>query len=898
MSQQAPPAYPRHYGRNLPGSLHTRSRSSSIESQPRGRTLRKRRDSNDSLHIPMDIPTGPIQRWDGINREATEWNALRRDPELFLLSGNCLVYLYGAGTSQRGPSFRIPYDLLLYSGCRPLVDQCLMSSLSVSPYHPASTTPPSYDVVDYPMSNEENCSYLFLQAPSTLPRDESYMYHLTTRNFFAWLMGVPLVGTDPVSALLDLKVRMDMWRDPGSGNFGALFDYVREQNYGDFEALEIEMGKRLNGDFGSASGMTGFAPAGPMIYREPSNQQVDVKLSRRASLTQKLKRKLSRTRVASQDRRENPPAPTQSEPARVAQRVQTLRMNSFHQEPSAPNTDDMYVALQGSQQPASTQPVPIDEARYAALRRLTGPSSTHSVDVVSSPRASSHDKIRRRVSWANGAPASAVSVTQTPSSAYLMAVESSVSASASVPTLVEKKIKHRLSWTSISARLAGPLELRREDPTAETQTSNLPLQAPQPQRPFAVVSEGPIQQQYTTAPTSRAQSVAPPEEKRKRRLSWTSLRGRSGQRRTAEPDVSIAPMLPPSSSTTGQLAGSPLDTALPYAAIPAPGVEKRAKRRLSWASITRRSRDKSISRSEANIPPVSDSKSSEGFSRSVGAEAAGSNLAGPSTDQPPPRSESRNSVHPSIRDPKTGEEVCACCGKRRQPRNKLRDVQPGPSNAAGPFKSARPSTDAGPSTLAGPSAAAGPSKLKKNPTKQTSFNEKMSRRRKAFRNRFHKEIIIPDYGNGLVHDKLASVTNGVPAPVPRETAQEPQTLVSDSQIQSDSSIVASPTAMVPELDPSPSSPDSIAFPQRSLGPSMVQSGKEALLPLPQTSNSEQFEPNVSIVNSEFEDNIDALLGQLEAAGISEKAKGRSRRDSMVSLDSRSGVPRLEVHGMA
>ena len=55
------------------------------------------------------------------------------------------------------------------------------------------------------------------------------------------------------------------------------------------------------------------------------------------------------------------------------------------------------------------------------------------------------------------------------------------------------------------------------------------------------------------------------------------------------------------------------------------------------------------------------------------------------------------------------------------------------------------------------------------------------------------------------------------------------------------------------------------------------------------------------MNSEFEDNINALLGQLEAAGISEEGEGkskRSRRDSMVSLGSASGAPRLEVHGMA
>jgi hypothetical protein len=152
-----------------------------------------------------------------------------QDPELFFTDANTLIYLYSRGRSQRGPSFRIPYEYLLYSGCRPLVEQSLISTLSSSPYDDEEHSPASGE------------SYLYLHAPQDLTREESFAYHVTTRNFFAWLMGVPIVGHDPVSALLALKDRMDVWRDPRSDNLKAICDYVQEQGYGDMSQLEARL---------------------------------------------------------------------------------------------------------------------------------------------------------------------------------------------------------------------------------------------------------------------------------------------------------------------------------------------------------------------------------------------------------------------------------------------------------------------------------------------------------------------------------------------------------------------------------------------------------------------------------------------------------------------------------
>ena len=270
LSQHPPPFHPRHSSRSLSSSL-PHSRSSSVESRPRGRTIysHNRSPSQDSLYLSMDSSCGPIQRWDGLAREATDWNSLRRDPELYLPIGNCLVFLYAAGSSQRGPSFRIPYDLLLYSGCRPLIDRCLITS-STSEYHPASSTPPSYDTVDHPTSDEGNCCFLYLQAPVGLsrgrelrvPPDNTKTSSPGCLAYRSW--------AQILSRLYSIsKLEWTCGEIRVSGNFGALFDYVKEQGYGDFEALEIEMGKRLNADMHQANGGIGFPPTSPMVFQWP-----------------------------------------------------------------------------------------------------------------------------------------------------------------------------------------------------------------------------------------------------------------------------------------------------------------------------------------------------------------------------------------------------------------------------------------------------------------------------------------------------------------------------------------------------------------------------------------------------------------------------------------------------
>jgi hypothetical protein len=130
---------------------------------------------------------------------------------------------------------------------------------------------------------ESGETFLYLHAPQQLSRDESFAYHVTTRNFFAWLMGVPIVGYDPVSALLALKDRMDIWRDEGSDNLKAICDYIHEQGYGDMSQIEAQLSP---------------APA-PTMYRNqsaryenaPTLNSVPNRSSSVAIARQKLRRK-------------------------------------------------------------------------------------------------------------------------------------------------------------------------------------------------------------------------------------------------------------------------------------------------------------------------------------------------------------------------------------------------------------------------------------------------------------------------------------------------------------------------------------------------------------------------------------------------------------------------------
>ncbi|GAM83364.1 hypothetical protein ANO11243_013510 [Dothideomycetidae sp. 11243] len=124
-------------------------------------------------------------RWDGVARHTTKWDSLRRDRELFEENGEVAIYLHGRGTSQRGPSFRLPMDDIMRAGC---------GSLFSVNYDDAS-------------------------------------YHLATRNLFAWIMEKPLVGPALGQALIDLLERMLLVRPAVEDSLNDCVAYAERMGY-------------------------------------------------------------------------------------------------------------------------------------------------------------------------------------------------------------------------------------------------------------------------------------------------------------------------------------------------------------------------------------------------------------------------------------------------------------------------------------------------------------------------------------------------------------------------------------------------------------------------------------------------------------------------------------------
>jgi hypothetical protein len=805
---------------------------------------------------------------------------------------------------------------------------------STSEYHPASSTPPSYDTMDY--QSEENCSFLYLPAPAGLSADESYVYHLTTRNFFAWLLGVPLVGTDPVSALLDLKMRMDIWRDPGSGNFGALFDYVKEQGYGDFEALEIEMGKRLNADVHEANGTLGFPPTNPVVFNDQSTPKDEGKTSRRNSITQRIRRRFSRSRGRGEERAGST-GPRQTD---VEARLQTFRTNSYTHGPSPPSAEHI----------------------SAAMQRLAGPPSTRSVNAI--PNA---------------------------------------------PSEKEEKMYKPRSWTNI----VGNAWKRK----SMTDVSLPPLQMQQPQPAGLSPFERSYSSLYVHQPPSEPTSAVVEKKKRRlsrKRTSVTDITLSSPQTQQPQPITSSASDGPPSAPepTSTQSLDSPL------VSVPAPAEEKR-KRRLSWANVSDKIFDIMMPPiSKDDLPPPA-AESQEGVSATA---SKPSEL--PATDMVPVTSSSPAAIavltteakptsvpaaagsatrpssrHPSIHDFSTGREVCVCCGKVRQRR---------PESRAGPSRTVM--TDVKDGKEAG---ASGPTSTGAN-VKDTFENlrDHMKARRKTFKSKSYKEIIIPDYGNGTRRQTMdagdrptTSIDVAVPTvqvrttdaekiKTPRDAGCSPKTLewtsnareaktrsidaivspvelrtvdlkktnaqsaddaVSSVKVRPETSVlvpagsmstpdlVASPVS-IPELSPTPSTPDSSSLREyrRSARPASLDYGGHASASatgsLPFTESGRSGDSSIQdihlsvitaresapasgnasarpemetlghthgveqdkfrVVDADFESNIEDLLVQLEVAGISEPAtdEGKNNGKSLVDLEPNLEMSRM-VHGV-
>lgn len=157
-----------------------------------------------------------------------------QDSELWYASGDCLVYFYERGSSKRGASLKISLADVRATNCGPLLQRCYSEAVTKSTRNPPqlenSSEPSDYFHDPYPAAEHG----LHIPAPTYLSREESYQYHLTTRNFFAWICGKPLVGDRLGSALISLLERMNEYRPDPQENQTDILAYMDDQGYTDF----------------------------------------------------------------------------------------------------------------------------------------------------------------------------------------------------------------------------------------------------------------------------------------------------------------------------------------------------------------------------------------------------------------------------------------------------------------------------------------------------------------------------------------------------------------------------------------------------------------------------------------------------------------------------------------
>ncbi|KAL8753840.1 MAG: hypothetical protein Q9199_004749 [Rusavskia elegans] len=179
--------------------------------------------------------TTSIRRWDGARRTTTNWDSIRRDPELWFPRGDCLVHFYAQGHSRRGASLRIPFAAIESSNCGPLLEQYSakvnVESPSAASDHSSNSDQDYFNDPSPPAKHE-----LFIPAPSGLTREASFRFHVTTRNFFAWMFEKPLVGDGLGHSLLSLLDRMNEFRGNEDENLEDMLAYLDSQEYTDFRS--------------------------------------------------------------------------------------------------------------------------------------------------------------------------------------------------------------------------------------------------------------------------------------------------------------------------------------------------------------------------------------------------------------------------------------------------------------------------------------------------------------------------------------------------------------------------------------------------------------------------------------------------------------------------------------
>lgn len=142
-------------------------------------------------------------------------------------NGDCLVHFYAPGSSRRGASLKMPLSKLQQTGSHYLLRECLYKpSLSIED----DDTSDSGYAGSNSSERDGQCWELYVSAPVELSRQEAFMYHVGTRNYFAYLLNKPIVGESFGTALSDLWTRIQSWQ-PKNTSIEPFRSFCQEQGY-------------------------------------------------------------------------------------------------------------------------------------------------------------------------------------------------------------------------------------------------------------------------------------------------------------------------------------------------------------------------------------------------------------------------------------------------------------------------------------------------------------------------------------------------------------------------------------------------------------------------------------------------------------------------------------------
>ncbi|CAN8100987.1 unnamed protein product [Discula destructiva] len=157
-----------------------------------------------------------VRRWIGTGRPVQRWNKLRKDPELWDPNGDVLIYLCSKEQNHSlDPSLRLSSHIIEATDSRYLVTLLREGVTEDDTSMPSSPGTPALSAVgisplDHSASADGGISYeLYFPPPPNASKLEQLRYQLTTRNVFAILCHVSLVGLSLYQALSDLLTRLE-----------------------------------------------------------------------------------------------------------------------------------------------------------------------------------------------------------------------------------------------------------------------------------------------------------------------------------------------------------------------------------------------------------------------------------------------------------------------------------------------------------------------------------------------------------------------------------------------------------------------------------------------------------------------------------------------------------------